>query len=288
LVRVTYIRSSLLIPFILLLIYIGAFAEKNTFEDLILVLLFGALSWVMQRLNWPRPPLILGLVLGPLAENRLFLSTTNYGFSWLFRPGVMLIMAVTLVGIFYSPIRTRFQKWERTEVQSLNRNALNRRWSPSLLFSWETMFSLFIVLVFICALWQSRRFNFRAGLFPWTIGFSVLALATIQLIMDTLGKVSDSNEEAQILAGPDLPPHAANRRVASMFGWLIGFLVAIWLLGFPMGVSLCVLMQLKVDARERWPFSIILTLFAFAFIYGLFGGILNVPFPTGKIFLWMK
>ena len=62
-----------------MLIYLGAFAEKNAFEDMIIVLLFGGLGWIMEKLEWPRPPVLLGLVLGPLAENRLFLSTDNYG-----------------------------------------------------------------------------------------------------------------------------------------------------------------------------------------------------------------
>ena len=64
-----------MIPFILVLIAVGAFAEKNVFEDVVIALLFGALGGVMARLGWPRPPLLLGLVLGPLAENKLFLST---------------------------------------------------------------------------------------------------------------------------------------------------------------------------------------------------------------------
>ncbi|MBI2348795.1 MAG: tripartite tricarboxylate transporter permease, partial [Deltaproteobacteria bacterium] len=91
LAKVTQIRSSLLMPFLLLLIYLGAFAEKNAFEDIIIVLVFGALGWVMVKLDWQRPPLLLGLVLGPLMENRLFLSTDNYGIAWLWRTGVLLL-----------------------------------------------------------------------------------------------------------------------------------------------------------------------------------------------------
>ena len=49
---------------------------------MVVVLFFGGLGWVMEKLEWPRPPVLLGLVLGPLAENRLFLSTDNYGLSW--------------------------------------------------------------------------------------------------------------------------------------------------------------------------------------------------------------
>ncbi|MBI3077614.1 MAG: tripartite tricarboxylate transporter permease [Deltaproteobacteria bacterium] len=107
LAKITHVRGSLLIPPILLLIYLGAFAEKNAFEDLILVMLFGALGWVMERLNWPRPPLLLGLVLGPLAENYLFLSVDLYGAAWLARPGVLFLWAAILGGTFYP----MWQKW---------------------------------------------------------------------------------------------------------------------------------------------------------------------------------
>src|SRR4029077_19584177 len=99
LVKITQIRGALLIPFILMLIAGGAFAEKHVFEDVLIVLLFGALGWVMSKLGWPRPPLLLGLVLGPLAENKLFLSTGNYGLAWLARPGVLILLAIILAGL---------------------------------------------------------------------------------------------------------------------------------------------------------------------------------------------
>jgi putative tricarboxylic transport membrane protein len=87
LAKITQLRGSLLTPLILWLIYVGAFAEKNAFPDLVIVLVFGALGWMMAQLDWPRPPLLLGLVLAPLAENRLFLATGNYGPSWRAKKG---------------------------------------------------------------------------------------------------------------------------------------------------------------------------------------------------------
>jgi TctA family transporter len=58
--KVTQVRSSLVLPFILLLIYIGAFAENNAFGDVVTMLAVGALGWVMVQTDWPRPPLIWG------------------------------------------------------------------------------------------------------------------------------------------------------------------------------------------------------------------------------------
>ena len=57
----------------------GRVRGENAFQDMIVVLFFGGLGWIMGKLHWPRPPVLLGLVLGPLAENRLFLASDNYG-----------------------------------------------------------------------------------------------------------------------------------------------------------------------------------------------------------------
>jgi hypothetical protein len=105
--RITQVRSSLVIPFILLLCYIGAFAENNTFGDVVVMLVFGALGWVMVQTDWPRPPLILGVVLGGLAEENLFLTIDNYGMDWLAFPSVVALFALMVLGTFY-PL---FQRW---------------------------------------------------------------------------------------------------------------------------------------------------------------------------------
>lgn len=55
-------------------------------------------------------PLILGLVLAPLAENRLFLSVDSYGFARLSRLGILLLILLVLVGAFYPILRRGWQK----------------------------------------------------------------------------------------------------------------------------------------------------------------------------------
>ena len=43
-------------------------------------------------------------------ENRLFLSVSNYGYSWLLRPGVLFLLALTLIGVLYPVIQAARQK----------------------------------------------------------------------------------------------------------------------------------------------------------------------------------
>ena len=293
LVKITYVRGSVIIPLIILLIYLGTFAEKNAFPDLILMLFFGVLGWIMQRLHWPRPPFILGLVLGNLAESRLFLAVNNYGLAWLLRPAVLVIMALTLAGVFYPFLKKRQQKKREAgkSFSVLSEAAVTR--PAGLRLNWTTAFSFALVVIFALALWQSRKFNFTAGFFPWVLGFPVFAFAILQFILDLTGRSGGKDEErggGDDWDGPGigLPKEVVNRRTAGVFGWIFGWLAAIWLFGFTIGAPLCTFLQLKVGERERWPLSLALTAAAWAFIYVVFDRLLHVPFPKAQVLLWFK
>jgi TctA family transporter len=101
LARLTQIKGSYVIPPIIALIVLGGFTTTNQFPDIWVTLGFGVLGWIMVELDWPRPPLVLGLVLGRLAENYLFLSMSAYELSWLTRPTVLFGIAVIIAAVLY-------------------------------------------------------------------------------------------------------------------------------------------------------------------------------------------
>jgi len=284
-VKVTQVRGSLLIPFILTLIYLGAFAEKNAFPDLMLVMIFGALGWMLEKFKWPRPPLILGLVLGGLAESRLFLSVGNYGMTWLWRPMVLVLIAITLFGAFYPLLKTGLAKRKYRSAAATAGEGQGKTEPGRKVNKWSALFAFGLVVVISLALLQSRNFNVRAGLFPWVVGFPLLFLLLVQLAKELMGKTAGRTrarhgEEEE----PEMPAHVVNRRTAGMFGWIIGYFIAVWLLGFPGGCALCSFVQLKFWSKEKWPVAIILTVGIWAFVYLLFERTLHVPFPAGYLF----
>jgi len=284
-IKVTTIRGSLLIPFILILIYLGAFAEKNAFPDLILVLVFGGLGWVLEKLKWPRPPLILGLVLGGLAESRLFLSVGNYGLSWIWRPMVLVLIAVTLFGVLYSVLKGRREKRKHRMTKAVDGGSENKARTKAMMNKWPAVFALCLVIVLTLALWQSRNFNVRAGLFPWAIGFPLLGLSILQLMREFRGKTGGRPRGQHVKdEGRGLPSDVVNRRTRDMFGWILIYFLVIWFLGFPIGGTLCCFIQLKFGSKEKWLITLILTAGLWAFVYLLFDRVLHVPFPTGYLF----
>ena len=284
LVKITQIRGALLIPFILTLVAVGAFAEKNVFEDVLIVLLFGALGWVMARLGWPRPPLLLGLVLGPLAENKLFLSTDNYGLAWTLRPGVLVLLAIIVAGFLVPIITERRRKRREGAAVAVAPEATRLEGPRGMHLDGATAFSAVIVALFAWALWQSRTFGPRAGLFPWAVGAPGLLLGLVQLTRDLSGRRETRQTDEP---GPEVPAEVARRRSIEVCVWIAAFWVGIWLLGFSLATLVMTLLYLKISARERWPISVLLSVFGFAFVYGLFERALGVPFPPGQLLVWL-
>ena len=54
-------------------------------------------------------------------------------------------------------------------------------------FGNATMFTGALILILAVALWQSRNFGYRAGLFPWVIGIPTFVLCFLQLARDLRG-----------------------------------------------------------------------------------------------------
>jgi TctA family transporter len=284
LAKITQVRGSLVIPFILLLIYLGGFAENNTFQDLFVVLFFGALGWVMVELDWSRPPLLLGLVLGPLAENNLFLATDNYGSAWLWFPGVLFLFAVILAGTLYPIVKA--WRGSGNKLRPVLEEPAREEKEQTSISLWAPAFTLIVVAFFAWTLWEAREWWFRARLFPWAIGFAGLALALLQFMFDSaaLAKSRRAGREEKSNGKYAL----ARQRTLRMTAWILGFFAAIWLLGFAVAVPLTIFLYLKAGARERWPISIALAFLGWISFYGLFDHLLHVPFPEGQFFAWMK
>ena len=67
----------------------------------------------------------------------------------------------------------------------------------------------------------------------------------------------------------------------------VGYLVAIWLVGFSPATLATTFLYLKLSARERWPMTLAMTEFGFAFVWGVFEKALGRPFPPGLVSVWL-
>jgi TctA family transporter len=102
LVRLTTVRTHLLLPIIIALVTTGAYVFRGRFEDILVAYLFGLIGYGMKIFDWPRIPLLIAFVLGPLFENNFLitlklheLGTINF---WQ-RPIAMSLLVLTLASL---------------------------------------------------------------------------------------------------------------------------------------------------------------------------------------------
>jgi hypothetical protein len=152
------------------------------------------------------------------------------------------------------------------------------------------IFSLCALIFFIVFVYQAQDWRMQARLYPWTIGIPMLILAFVQVVLDLKGyKAKETSEGAPVdfQFTKTIEPAVARKRAITMFSWLFGFFLLVWLLGFEYGIPLMVFGYLKIQSNESWVLSIILTVLAFVFFWILFVKLLTLPFPQGLIFTWL-
>jgi TctA family transporter len=94
LAKLAEVRYTFMVPIMFMFILMGAFSVNRDPLDLVVVVAFGILGYFMRRAGYPRPAMILGLVLGDLMEKYLYRSVASYGFSWLGRPAVIVLFVI--------------------------------------------------------------------------------------------------------------------------------------------------------------------------------------------------
>jgi TctA family transporter len=117
LAKLAEVRYSFMVPVMFVFILMGAFSVNRDPADLIVLVVFGLLGYFMRRYSYPRPAMILGLVLGDLMEKYLYRSVASYGFSWLSRPAVIVLLLLAGMSLFFT-LRGRIKASAKAEEKA--------------------------------------------------------------------------------------------------------------------------------------------------------------------------
>lgn len=106
LVNMLKIPSALLAPMILIICSLGTYASTNSMADVWLMLGFGVMGYVLSRNGYPMAPIVLGAILGPLAESsfRQGLLISQGDALFFFSSPISLVLVATIVSILMLPL----------------------------------------------------------------------------------------------------------------------------------------------------------------------------------------
>jgi TctA family transporter len=94
-------KTSVMVPFVLMFALLGCYLGASAWENLLLLVVFSILGYMFKRHSWPRPPFVIGLVLGPIAEDSLLKAFAFDGMAFVLRPISLILIAMILATIGY-------------------------------------------------------------------------------------------------------------------------------------------------------------------------------------------
>jgi len=290
LAKVATLRYTLFMPGVLSLIYIGAFEASRNWGDVFSLMFFGLLGWAMKHFRWPRPPLVLGFILGEVIERYMFISIERYGVEWMLRP-VVIVMFI-MAGL--SLLRPLLQ-----DIRSHGGlKKMVSQWGHPL-FAPGNLFTGALLCLFIAMLAESFEWAFAARIVPTIVGTGAILFCSLSLINDVFGLheregavlASDSGDGVGGARAPQkihmdiasktahLPGKTILGRGFIFFGWMAGFAACMALIGLIPTVPVFIVTFMRVEGREPWRIVIPMAAAVVLLIYVVFDQLLAIPWP---------
>ena len=283
--RIALIRSGILVPLIVALVFIGIFQTTKSWGDLIALLLFGVIGWLMKRAEWPRPPVILGFVLGPLVERYMFISVQRFGFEWLTFPIVMVFFGLAILALLRPSLEALVRgRSALASPQPLTFREI--RSAPDIVFGFAT------IAAFIAVLASSWGWQFGAKLLPQAVGWTGLvgALAYVGLSILTGGAAArradqpgreqrqDSHGEGErLLAGLSLKTMLT--RAGMFMGSCLALFFGIAAIGMLPAIFVFLVLYMRMTGGEKWTIAFVIATLTCLCSYLLFHQVFHVFWP---------
>jgi TctA family transporter len=291
--KLATLRYTLILPAVLSIVYIGAFEASRDWGDLYSLLFFGLVGWLMKQFKWPRPPLILGVVLGDTIERYLFISIERYGVSWFARP----VVAILFLMAFFGLVRPFLQD---VRIHGGLRKMLSGFGKPH--FHPSQLFTIFVICAVTSGLMAATGWGFKAQIVPVIVGFVALFASSLSLFNDMCRKPEEVSAES--LADKTqhqvekkihmdmtsdtghLPVSTIAMRGAIFFCYLIAFMASMATIGLIPTALFFVIIFMRVEGPEPWPLVVAYSGTLVVFIYIAFDKFMAVPWPQTLLGTW--
>jgi TctA family transporter len=291
--RLATLRFSLILPAVMGIIYIGAFEATRQWGDLFALLFFGLVGWCMKQFKWPRPPLILGAVLGDTIERYMFISVERYGISWFARPVVAILFIMAIIGLL-RPLVQDIKS--QGGVLNMTKSFQGPKFNPTQLFT------VFMLTILSSMVLMATQWDFSAKIVPMVVGGVGITVCVLSLFNDMCrkptvhaaeGLAASAQHEVEQKIHMDLasdtehlPVSLIVKRAARFFGYLIAFMGVMSIIGLVPTVALFVVIFMRYENKEPWKLVItyaIVLVFAISFV---FDNVMSIPWPPTLIAQW--
>lgn len=115
LARLPTLHANIMVPIVLSVCFVGAYATRGRIEDVLVAFAFGVLGYVMDKYHYSRANFVIGMVLATMIERNLHISLTLHGDWFIFTRPLTLVLFIFVILTTALPF---IRNWRRRRRQS--------------------------------------------------------------------------------------------------------------------------------------------------------------------------
>lgn len=248
--KMAFMPGHLIVPGVVVFVFMGAWLGGASMGDWISCIAAGVVGYIMKQGGWPRPPLVLALILGGIMENAFQLSLRAHGGTgWITRPIVLIIAAIIVFTIFMA-VRAATKSRRDGDHPVLGEGAGQ---NPIL----STPFSFVLFGTFGWALLTAQQWPNSVSLFPTLVTIPALIFVAIALFQDSRALTSLQSSAGSFSAACRLAfQDAMFNEALQFFGYLVTTLLLSLVIGQKLALTLFFGMYLWRWGKYGWRVSI--------------------------------
>ena len=261
------VPSQYMAAAVTILAVFGTYSIQNSYSDVVLMLVLGSLMYVLNKYGFSAAPIVLGIILGPIAEDNFsmgkMIADVSDGPLVYFMTGSinLVLIVVCLVSIGYSI-------WVEVKQRRKVADDLKRSMPGSRVAAVGAVMVSVLVLMMVLSANGSTAYDF-----PFLLAILLMVFAVV-LFIDVLRVWDRQKSNGVLVEWPDL-----GAGIAIILGYLlvmptIGFYLASWL-----GFNCIVLFYSAKKDRQQFTKTLWVSLCFIGVIYLLFSVSLRVVTP---------
>ena len=295
--KVAFLPGHLIVPGVILFVFMGAWLGGASLGDWVACLIFGIIGFVMKRGGWPRPPLILAIILGSIMETSFLISINSYeGVAWLWeRPIVLVIWGLIAITLF-SAVRGLSKNIKKDENKEEPVTGEGAERSPMI----SLPFSILLLLLFSWAMWEATRGHNVGAEYvpePWPLEVSQFPIVTIVtgfilvffvIIKDWKACVTFVKQHESIgIALTRAADDALLQRAMMFFGYLLATITVMPVIGQKLVLPIFIATYLVRWGSYNWRVALGYAAVGWVFLVGFYDRVLHLHWYPSWLDSWL-
>ena len=295
--KVAFLPGHLIVPGVILFVFMGAWLGGASLGDWVACLIFGIIGFVMKRGGWPRPPLILAIILGSIMETSFLISINSYeGVAWLWeRPIVLVIWGLIAITLF-SAVRGLSKNIKKDENKEEPVTGEGAERSPMI----SLPFSILLLLLFSWAMWEATRGHNVGAEYvpePWPLEVSQFPIVTIVtgfilvffvILKDWKACVTFVKQHESIgIALTRAADDALLQRAMMFFGYLLATIIVMPVIGQKLVLPIFIATYLVRWGSYNWRVALGYAAVGWVFLVGFYDRVLHLHWYPSWLDSWL-